>query len=131
MFAQPVSTILCAACSNMEITIDAFETYTDHPGNNATQIKIDSLNYADRLRVMTVHSAGRANPGPEDTDITSAAPYIWGVPSPKTLGGEGAYFSAECWATGTALAQLRPDTPIGLLCAAMGGSMIQVGSNMS
>ena len=41
------------------------------------------------------------------------------------MGGKDKYFSAECWATGSALADLRPGVPIGLLSAAMGGSMIQ------
>jgi sialate O-acetylesterase len=117
--------VLCSGQSNMEITIDAFEGYSPRPGNNATEIKANSTQYADRIRIMTVARAGRANPGPPDTDVRSAAPYVWGVPSPLTLGGKGAYFSAECWATGTALATLRPRTPIGLLCAAVGGSMIQ------
>jgi hypothetical protein len=109
----------------VEITIDAFDGYSPRPGNNATEIKLNSTKYASRLRIMTVKSAGRPNPGPPDSDVASAAPYVWAVPSPKTLGGKGVYFSAECWATGTALADLRPDTPIGLLSAAYGGSMIQ------
>ena len=117
--------VFCSGQSNMEITIDAFEGYSPRPGNNVTAIKTNSSLFADRVRIMTVAGAGKANPGPPDADVKSAADYVWAVPSPETLGGHDKYFSAECWATGSALADLRPGVPIGLLSAAMGGSMIQ------
>ena len=109
----------------MEITIDAFETYTDLPGYNSSAVLANASRYADRLRVMTIKGAGAANPGPESPDVHSAASdYVWAVPSAKTLSGGGSYFSAECWATGTALADLHAASnsvvPIGLLSAAMG-----------
>lgn len=119
--------LLCSGQSNMAITMDAFLSYTDRPGSpNVTQIKIESARYADRIRLFTVASAGRANPGPEDTTVKSAAAYAWGIPSAATLGGDRSYFSFECWATSQALADADPSgTPLGLVVSAMSGSMIQ------
>ena len=89
----------------MQITLDQFASYTDHPGMNVTDILLKSSNYADRLRVFTVSSRGGA---------ASNAPYDWGIPSAKTLSGGGAFFSAECWLTGVALADARgADEPLG------------------
>ena len=97
----------------MEITIESFASYNDRPGINVTQILNNSTKYANRIRIMTVRGSG------------SAAPYVWGVPSPQTLSGKGNYFSAECWGTGIALSDANPNIAIGLVSAAIGGSMIQ------
>lgn len=97
----------------MAITIDSFASYTDRPGINVTEILANSVKYANRIRIMTVRGSG------------SAAPYVWGVPSPKTLSGQGTYFSAECWGTGIALSDANPNVAIGLVTAAYSGSMIQ------
>ena len=99
--------------SNMAITIDSFASYTDRPGINVTEILANSVKYANRIRIMTVRGSG------------SAAPYVWGVPGPKTLSGKGTYFSAECWGMGIALSDANPNIAIGLVSASIGGSMIQ------
>ena len=122
--------LFCSGQSNMAITLGAFASYQGHcPGpncENVTAILEASPKFARQLRVMTVGGGGRANPGPPSPlvpGVRSASKSVWSGSFPKSLPA----FSAECWAAGTALAASKgfETTPIGLVSAAVGGSMIQ------
>eukprot|EP01137_Pigoraptor_chileana_P019795 Opistho-2@81308 len=91
---------------------------------NATEEIADSINYPN-LRLFTTKYVWQ--PQPTD-DVTSAAPYVWGVSGPDVVNNSNV-FSAVCYLYGRDLIRQNPNAIIGLVASMLGGTAVECWSS--